>query len=58
MLDSKCAAITSFSSHTSGARGLKVGMHNPYMNGSKDINFWTFCLEAEIFKFKVLNLPL
>jgi len=28
-------SVTSFSSHTSGARGLKFGMHNPYMNASK-----------------------
>jgi len=28
-------SVTSFSSHTSEARGLKIGMHNPYMDGSK-----------------------
>jgi len=28
-------SVTSFSSHTSKARGLKIGMHNPYMYGSK-----------------------
>jgi len=28
-------SVTSFSSHTIEARGLKFGMHNPYMNASK-----------------------
>jgi len=27
--------VTSFFSHTSGARDLKIGMHIPHMNGSK-----------------------
>jgi len=27
--------VTSFSSNTSEDRGLKIGMHNPYMDGSK-----------------------
>jgi len=29
------AHVTSFSSHTSEARGLKISMHNSYMDGSK-----------------------
>jgi len=28
-------SVTSFSSHTSEARGLKIGMHIPHMDGSK-----------------------
>jgi len=28
--------IASFSSHTCEARGLKIGMHNLYIDGSKD----------------------
>jgi len=31
-------SVTSFSSHTSGARGLKFGTHNPYMNAFKVTN--------------------
>jgi len=31
-------SVTSFSSHTSEAWGLKIGMHNPYMNASKVTN--------------------
>jgi len=43
-------SITSFSSHTSEARGLKIGMHNPYMDGSKvTIQFLIFCLEAKLY---------
>jgi len=30
--------VTLFWSHNSGARGLKIGMHNPYMDGSKVTN--------------------
>jgi len=30
-----CPFVTSFSSHTSEARDLKIVMYNPYMNGSK-----------------------
>jgi len=30
-----CLYVTSFFSHTSEARGLKIGMHNPYIDGSK-----------------------
>jgi len=37
LFKSALTSVTSFSSHTSGARGLKIGMHNSYMNGSKDI---------------------
>jgi len=33
--DFTCPFDTSFSSHASEARGLKIGMLNPYMNGSK-----------------------
>jgi len=28
-------SVTSFSSHNSEARGLKIGMHNPYIDGFK-----------------------
>jgi len=28
-------SVTFSSSYTSGARGLKIGMHNPYMDGTK-----------------------
>jgi len=28
-------SVTAFSSHTSGARDLKFGLHNPYMNASR-----------------------
>jgi len=28
-------SITSYSTHTSEARGLKFGMHNPHMDNSK-----------------------
>jgi len=45
-------SVTSFSSHTNEARGLKIGMHNPYMAGSKVINH---IFEAEIYKFKVIK---
>jgi len=31
-------SVTSFSSHTSEARGLKFGMHNPNKDGSKVTN--------------------
>jgi len=31
-------SVTSFSSNTSEARDLKIGTHNPYMNGSKVTN--------------------
>jgi len=33
--DVTCLYVISFSSHTSEARGLKIGMHNPCMDGSK-----------------------
>jgi len=33
--DITLASVTSFSSHTSKARGLKIGVHNSYMDGSK-----------------------
>jgi len=33
-----CLSVTSFSSHTIEVRGLKFGMHNPYMNASKVTN--------------------
>jgi len=36
MLDVQCASVTSFSSHTREAKDLKIGMHNPYMDGSKE----------------------
>jgi len=31
-------SVTSFSSYTSEARGLKIGMHNPHIDGSKVTN--------------------
>jgi len=31
-------SVTSFSAHTSVARGMKIGMRNPYMNASKVTN--------------------
>jgi len=34
-IDVVCAYVTSSSKHNSGARGLKIGMQNPYMDGSK-----------------------
>jgi len=34
--------VTSFSSQTSKARGLKIGMHNPYMDGSITNQFLIF----------------
>jgi len=59
MLDIPRAPATSFSSHTIEARGLKIDMHNPYIDGSKVTNqFFVICLEAVIFKFKVLYLRL
>jgi len=33
------ASVSSLSSHTSDAKGLKFGMHNPYMDGSKVIDY-------------------
>jgi len=33
--DAQYASVISFSSHTSEARGLKLGMHNSHMDGSK-----------------------
>jgi len=41
------------------AKGLKIGMHNPYMDGSKvtDQIFWYFAQKLrywDIYKFKVL----
>jgi len=56
MRDVTHESVTSFSSHTSEARGLKFGMHNRHMDGSKvtDQIFDILCLEAEIFKFKVI----
>jgi len=33
--DVPCASVNSFSSHTSEAGVLKIGMHNPYMDCSK-----------------------
>jgi len=42
------------SSHTRGARDLKIGMNNPLIDGSKVTNqFLKLSLKAEIFKFKV-----
>jgi len=35
LISSVCLFVTSFSSNTSEARGPKIGMHNPYMDGSK-----------------------
>jgi len=32
------ASVTSFSSQTSESRGLKFGMHNPHMDGSKVVD--------------------
>jgi len=41
---------------TSEARGLKIGMYNPYMDGSKVMDqILMFCLEAEIFYIYVYN---
>jgi len=34
----RCASVTSFSFRTSEARGLKLGMHNSHIDGSKAIN--------------------
>jgi len=50
-----CASVDSFSSHTNKARGLKIGMHNPYMDCSKVTDH---SQEAEIFEFKVLYVHL
>jgi len=35
MFDILCASVSSFSSYTSEARGLKTGMHNLYKDGCK-----------------------
>jgi len=50
--DVMCPTI---SLHSFKARGLKFGMYNPYINGSKCAkeNFYLL-FEAEIFKFKVM----
>jgi len=41
-----CPSVTS-SSHTSVARGLKIGMHNPYMDGSKvTVQFFDILLRS------------
>jgi len=52
-------SFTSLSSHNSEARGLKIKMHIPHMDGSKVTDqIFGNLLEAEIFKFKVLYLYL
>jgi len=49
------ASVTSFSANSSGARGLEFGRNNHHIDGSKFTNqILIFCLEAEIFKFKVM----
>jgi len=59
MIDVLCPSIISFSSHTSEARGLKIGVHNSYIDGSKVTDqILIFYLEAQILKFKVLYLRL
>jgi len=35
MLDIPFASVALFCSHTAEARGLKIGMHNSYIDGSK-----------------------
>jgi len=53
--DVMCRSVTSFSAHTSGARGLKFGRNNCHIGGSKFTDqILISCLEAEIFKFKVI----
>jgi len=52
----KYASVTSFSSHTSESRGLKFGMHNPHMDGSKvtDQIIDILLRSCEIYKLKVI----
>jgi len=53
--DVMCPYATTFSFHTSEARGLKIDRQNPNMDGSKvSLQILDICLEAEIFKLKVL----
>jgi len=58
--DVTCPYVTSFSSHTSEARGLKIGMHIivTWMAQKLQSRFLILCLKAEIFKLKVLYLRL
>jgi len=54
--DVTCPSVTSFSAHTSGARGLKFDRNNHHIGGSKfTAQILISCLEAEIFKFKVMQ---
>jgi len=52
-----CPSVTSSFSHTSKARDLKIGMHNPYVNGSKvtnqifDIVTWSWDIKVQSFMF-------
>jgi len=48
-----CVSVSSFSSHTSEARGLKFGRHNPHTDGSKATDhIFDILRRAEIFKLK------
>jgi len=47
--------VTSFSSHTIEARGLKFGMHNPYTNASKVTNqIFDILPGSQDIKFKIM----
>jgi len=44
------SSVTSFSFHTIEARGLKIGMDHPYIDGSKvTVQIFIFCPEVPTF---------